>query len=92
MFGRKTYLNANKDGPETLKVEGTKILCCINKIKKNRKGVTITASPTDGPYVDRVWETTVNEVPAGVYVGGYCSVYLDEKDADGDYYMEVGNL
>lgn len=88
-FGRKTYLNADKDTPEQLKIEGTKVPCVVKSIKEVKGGVEVIASPTEGAYKDKFYKNVVQKLPRGVYVGGVVNVYIDEKDADGDYYLEV---
>lgn len=88
-LSRKTYCNPDKDGPDVLKVEGTPVLANVRSIKQKRNGIEVSASPTSGPYVDKVWTVVVPKLRAGVYIGSEVTVYVDEKDADGDFYMEV---
>ena len=90
MFGRKTYNKQHKDSPETLMKERTRISCNVLSIKETRKGITVTASPTTGAFKDKQWSTTVRSLKKGVYVGADCDLYLDIIEADGDYYLDVG--
>lgn len=89
MFGRKDYRKVCKDGPETLKVKGTKLSCTVLSIRESKEGLIIKVSPILGLYADKVYTTTVPKLREGIYVGSVCNMYLDEVDADGDFYVEV---
>ena len=89
LLSRKTYCKPDKDGPDVLKVEGTPVFANVKSIKQKRNGIEVSASPKSGPHVDKVWTTVVPKLRAGVYIGSEVIVYVDEKDADGDFYMEV---
>ena len=90
LFDRRTYIRAEHDSDEELMKNGTVVQCCVKSIKETRKGIVVEASPTEGPYVDRVWSKIL---PKGVKpkarIGESVNLYLDEVDCDGDFYLEV---
>ena len=92
LFDRKLYRRPDKDGPDTLKIEGTPISANVLSIKQTRKGFAVKASPVSGAYVNSVFVAEVSHISPNVRVGSDVIVYVDEKDADGDYYMELGDV
>lgn len=87
----KFYVKATKDSPEVLKDKGTPVVCCVKSIQHNsRKGYyKVCASPTSGAYVDRLFIGRSPKIKNDTRIGGSVTCYVDEVDADGEYFLDV---
>lgn len=85
----KFYVKATKDSPEVLKEKGTPVECCVKSIKDKKRYYVVEASPTSGVYVDRVFTGKSETLASGTRIGGFVTCYVDEVDADGEYFLDV---
>lgn len=78
-----------QDTNAELKEKGTPVLCLVNEIRRTFKGYKVSASPTSGLYADNKFVSTVKCLQPDVRVGSEVVCWIDEMDADGQFFLEV---
>ena len=89
LFGNKLALTRHKDSKETLMEKGTPIYAEVYSIKEKNGQFEVNVSPTTGRYVDRHWITRTKYIPSALRIGSSVTVYVDELDADGEFYIDL---
>ena len=87
----RTYLSRTKDDKETLMEKGTPVNARVISVKKKMfgKGYTVKVVPIGGPYSHRVFSQDFEEIRSSTDVNTTLTVYIDEIDADGEFYIDA---
>ena len=86
----KQYIGkARQDSNAELKEKGTPVLCLVNEIRRTFKGYKVSASPTSGLYADNKFVSIVKHIKSDVRIGSEVICWVDEMDADDQFFLEV---
>jgi hypothetical protein len=90
IFRKKLYIKARKDTDEELKIKGTPYPALVRDIRKEHGGYVIECSPQEGVnYDEQLFFSKPSKILPKVRIGGIVTVWVDEFDGDGQYYVEV---
>lgn len=87
----RQYINAKKDSPEELMAKATPIPARVLKIKKSSfsKSISVEVTPITGVYSHKLFKQKCKNIRKDVDIGTIVYLYIDDVDADGEYYIDV---
>lgn len=90
LFTKNLYIKARVDSDEALKIKGTPIPALITSIESKSGIYIVYCSPEEGyNYSDRIFLSKPLRKTPSVRIGGTITVYVDEFDCDGQYFVDV---
>lgn len=90
LFSRNLYVKARKDTDAELRIKGTPISGLVTDVKKTQQGYLVYCSPVEGDnYSDHVFVSKPLVGMPGIRIGGTVTIYVDEFDCDGQYFVDV---